>query len=123
MNTALHQAQTLVFIKAMGVTFALASAFLLTALSHAQPSVTATGARSPLEYSYPDQISPTHSTDPQQENKKQIQAPGKSSSKDDSRELSAFFAIGIAINVILAIVFTWWFRKEWKKSSHPRTNR
>lgn len=122
MNTALLQARTLVFIKATGVIIILASAFFIHALSHAQPSVTTTGARPPTEYSYPAKISPTRNTDSQHENKKQIQAPGKSSSTDDSRELSAFLAIGIAINIILAIVFTWWFRKEWKKSSHSRIN-
>ncbi|MCW8962866.1 MAG: hypothetical protein OQL16_03640, partial [Gammaproteobacteria bacterium] len=30
-------------------------------------------------------------------------------------ELSTFLGIGIAINIIMAIVFTWWFTREWRK--------
>lgn len=35
---------------------------------------------------------------------------------DESRDLSAFFIFGIAINVIMAITFAWWFTREWRKS-------
>jgi len=35
---------------------------------------------------------------------------------DDSRGLSAFFILGIIINIIMAITFGWWFSKEWRRS-------
>jgi len=35
---------------------------------------------------------------------------------DDARHLSVFFVIGIAINVIMAATFAWWFSKEWRRS-------
>ncbi len=35
---------------------------------------------------------------------------------EDSRGLSAFFILGIAINIIMAITFAWWFTGEWRKS-------
>ena len=35
---------------------------------------------------------------------------------DDSRGLSAFFILGIVINIIMAVTFAWWFSKEWRKS-------
>ena len=34
---------------------------------------------------------------------------------DDSRNLSAFFILGIIINIVMIIVFGWWFSKEWRK--------
>ena len=34
---------------------------------------------------------------------------------DDSRDLSAFFTLGIIINIIMAITFGWWFSKEWRR--------
>lgn len=33
----------------------------------------------------------------------------------ESREMSPFFKLGIAINIIMVIVFGWWFRKEWRR--------
>ena len=35
---------------------------------------------------------------------------------DDSRELSAFFILGIAINIIMIITFAWWFTGQWRQS-------
>jgi len=35
---------------------------------------------------------------------------------NDSRGLSAFFVLGIAINIIMAITFAWWFSSEWRKT-------
>ena len=35
---------------------------------------------------------------------------------DESRGLSAFFIFGIAINIIMAVTFGWWFSKEWRRS-------
>jgi len=35
---------------------------------------------------------------------------------DDSRELSAFFILGIAINIIMIITFAWWFAGQWRQS-------
>ncbi len=35
---------------------------------------------------------------------------------DKSRGLSAFFIFGIAINIIMAVAFGWWFSKEWRRS-------
>jgi hypothetical protein len=122
MNTALPQARITLFIKVLGVTLALASAFLLPAWSHAQPSVSGADARSSIDYPDSAKINLTRNIDSRHENNKQIQVHAKSSSADDSRGLSAFLAIGIAINIIMAIVFTWWFRREWKKNSPPRTN-
>lgn len=37
---------------------------------------------------------------------------------NDSRDLSVFFMIGIAINIIMASTFAWWFTKEWRKSKN-----
>jgi len=33
---------------------------------------------------------------------------------EESREMSPFFKLGIAINIIMILVFAWWFRKEWR---------
>ena len=35
---------------------------------------------------------------------------------DDSRGLSAFFILGIVINIIMVITFAWWFSSEWRKT-------
>jgi len=35
---------------------------------------------------------------------------------DDSRGLSAFFILGIGINIVMVITFAWWFSSEWRKS-------
>ena len=35
---------------------------------------------------------------------------------DDSRELSAFFILGIVINIIMIITFAWWFTGQWRQS-------
>lgn len=35
---------------------------------------------------------------------------------DNSRGLSAFFILGIVINIIMIITFGWWFSKEWRRS-------
>lgn len=35
---------------------------------------------------------------------------------DDSRELSAFFILGIAINIIMIITFARWFAGQWRQS-------
>jgi len=37
---------------------------------------------------------------------------------DESRGLSAFFILGIAINIIMAVTFGWWFSKEWRRSKN-----
>jgi len=39
---------------------------------------------------------------------------------DKSRGLSAFFIFGIAINIIMAITFGWWFSKEWRSSKNKK---
>ena len=122
MNTAFPEARIMLFIKVLGVILALACAFLLPAWSHAQSSLTGADAQSSIDYPDSTKISLTRNTDTRHENNEQIKVHAKSSSADDSRELSAFLAIGIAINIIMAIVFTWWFRREWKKNSPPRTN-
>ncbi|MCW9030772.1 MAG: hypothetical protein OQK58_04730 [Gammaproteobacteria bacterium] len=36
---------------------------------------------------------------------------------EDSREMSPFFKLGIAINVVMVLVFGWWFSKEWRRRS------
>lgn len=33
----------------------------------------------------------------------------------DSRGLSAFFILGIIINIVMMTIFGWWFSKEWRK--------
>jgi len=35
---------------------------------------------------------------------------------EESRELSAFFILGIIINIIMIIIFVWWFSSEWQKN-------
>lgn len=36
---------------------------------------------------------------------------------EESRGLSAFFIIGIVINIIMAITFGWWFVRQWRQSN------
>ena len=50
----------------------------------------------------------------------QQQTERKSPLKDESRDLSTFFYIGIGINIILALVFSWWFTREWRKTGNSR---
>lgn len=33
----------------------------------------------------------------------------------ESREMSPFFKLGIAINIVMILVFGWWFSKEWRR--------
>lgn len=33
---------------------------------------------------------------------------------EESREMSPFFKIGIAINIIMIIFFAWWFSTQWR---------
>lgn len=40
----------------------------------------------------------------------------KATLNDDSRGLSGFFILGIIINIIMIITFSWWFSKEWRRS-------
>jgi len=47
---------------------------------------------------------------------RQKKTAGKKSVTDDTRGLSAFFMLGIAINIIMAVTFTWWFTREWRRS-------
>jgi hypothetical protein len=35
---------------------------------------------------------------------------------DEAKDLSGFFIIGIAINLIMAVSFAWWFTREWRRS-------
>lgn len=35
---------------------------------------------------------------------------------EESRGLSAFFIFGIAVNIIMAITFGWWFVGQWRQS-------
>jgi hypothetical protein len=50
----------------------------------------------------------------------QYQTERESPLKDEPRDLSAFFYIGIGINIILALVFSWWFTREWRKTGNSR---
>lgn len=34
---------------------------------------------------------------------------------EESREMSPFFKLGIAINIVMILVFGWWFSKEWRR--------
>lgn len=34
---------------------------------------------------------------------------------NESREMSPFFKLGIAINIVMILVFGWWFSKEWRR--------
>ncbi|MDH5368383.1 MAG: hypothetical protein OEW99_00040 [Gammaproteobacteria bacterium] len=34
---------------------------------------------------------------------------------EESREMSPFFKLGIAINIIMVLTFGWWFSKEWRR--------
>lgn len=34
---------------------------------------------------------------------------------NDSRSLSAFFILGIIINIVMILTFGWWFSKEWRR--------
>ena len=44
----------------------------------------------------------------------EIQKSDKKILIEESREMSPFFKLGIAINIIMILVFSWWFRKEWR---------
>ncbi|TNF92399.1 MAG: hypothetical protein EP297_13305 [Gammaproteobacteria bacterium] len=48
--------------------------------------------------------------------KAHMPAKQKTTLNDDPRDLEVFFMIGIAINIIMAVVFAWWFSREWRKS-------
>lgn len=39
----------------------------------------------------------------------------KTTLNNDSRGLSGFFILGIIINIIMIITFSWWFSKEWRR--------
>lgn len=39
----------------------------------------------------------------------------KATLNNDSRGLSGFFILGIIINIIMIITFSWWFSKEWRR--------
>lgn len=39
----------------------------------------------------------------------------KATLNNDSRGLSGFFILGIMINIIMLITFSWWFSKEWRR--------
>ena len=34
---------------------------------------------------------------------------------EESREMSPFFKLGIAINIVMILTFGWWFSKEWRR--------
>ncbi|HEY5734380.1 MAG TPA: hypothetical protein VIU36_06420 [Gammaproteobacteria bacterium] len=51
---------------------------------------------------------------------KQDHSERKSPLEDESRDKSVFFLIGIGINIILALVFSWWFTREWRKTGNSR---
>jgi hypothetical protein len=40
---------------------------------------------------------------------------------DEPRELSVFFMIGIAINIVMMLLFAVWFINEWKKQNKKKT--
>jgi hypothetical protein len=58
-------------------------------------------------------ISPNTEQNPPLTQNKSIR---KKSLIDKSRDLSAFFILGIAINIIMAVTFAWWFSREWRRS-------
>jgi hypothetical protein len=64
--------------------------------------------------------SPVHSFKSTNTSQNQPQDQNKHNRKkiliDDSRGLSAFFILGIAINIIMAVTFAWWFTREWRKT-------
>jgi len=37
---------------------------------------------------------------------------------EEPRNLSAFFILGIVINIVMFIIFAWWFAGQWKKTKH-----
>jgi len=41
---------------------------------------------------------------------------------DEPKGLSAFFILGIAINIIMAVTFGWWFSKEWRRSKKTKVD-
>lgn len=67
-------------------------------------------------------LSKTSVNDDKAENKNQVTslAQGKLGKKhilnDEAKTLSGFFIFGIAINIVMAITFTWWFFREWRRS-------
>ena len=34
---------------------------------------------------------------------------------EDSREMSPFFKLGIAINIVMILLFGWWFSNQWRE--------
>ncbi len=40
---------------------------------------------------------------------------------NEPRELSVFFKIGIAINIVMMLLFAVWFVSEWKKQNRKKT--
>lgn len=44
----------------------------------------------------------------------EIQKNDKKILIEESRKMSTFFKIGIAINIIMVILFSWWFSTQWR---------
>lgn len=36
---------------------------------------------------------------------------------EESREMSPFFKLGIAINIVMILVFGWWFAGQWRANN------
>ena len=36
---------------------------------------------------------------------------------EESREMSPFFKLGIAINIVMILVFGWWFSNQWRENN------
>ena len=36
---------------------------------------------------------------------------------EDSREMSPFFKLGIGINIVMILIFGWWFSTQWRANN------
>lgn len=52
---------------------------------------------------------------PQDNPNQQQQYERKHVLNDEPKDLSGFFIIGIAVNLLMAIAFAWWFIHEWRR--------
>jgi hypothetical protein len=125
MESASHRIRMTSFFKLGRATVPCVCALIMTSILHAQSTVKtdaplmreATQAAGTFTDGLrPSPITLNNSNDKHHTGSRQVTAPRKSPLKDESRGLSAFLGIGIGINVIMALVFAWWFSREWRKS-------
>ena len=88
---------------------------LLTVLSFftllAQPVTAADSEKASTNTVYQHKTPGAHQID---ETTTEIKKNEKKILIEESREMSPFFKLGIAINIVMVIIFSWWFSTQWR---------